>query len=34
MFGAEDDSIFQEFEQQELENPTPRKEVDGRFVYL
>ena len=34
MFGAEDDLIFQEFEEQELESPSPRKEVDGRFVYL
>jgi hypothetical protein len=34
MFGAEDDLIFQEFEEQELERPSPRKEVDGRFVYL
>lgn len=34
MFGAEDDSIFQESEQQELENPSPRKEADGRFIYV
>lgn len=34
MFGAKDDAIFQEFEQDELENPSPRKEVDGRFIYV
>jgi serine/threonine protein kinase len=34
MFGAGDDAIFHEFEQQELENPSPRKEVDGRFIYV
>lgn len=34
MFGSEDDSVFEEFEQQELETPSPRKEVDGHFIYL
>jgi serine/threonine protein kinase len=34
MFGAGDDTIFHEFEQQELESPSPRKEVDGCFIYV
>lgn len=32
MFGFEDDSPLVEFEQAELENPSPRKEIDGRFI--
>ncbi|AEO62405.1 uncharacterized protein THITE_2106524 [Thermothielavioides terrestris NRRL 8126] len=35
MFGAEDDSIFEKFEEAELNNPSPRKEVEGgRFIYV
>lgn len=34
MFGIEDDSVFSDFEQQELQNPCPRKEVDGRTIYI
>ncbi|CCF42754.1 serine/threonine-protein kinase SRPK3, partial [Colletotrichum higginsianum] len=34
MFGIEDDSVFSAFEEQELLNPSPRKLVDGRAVYL
>ncbi|KAK3688226.1 kinase-like domain-containing protein [Podospora appendiculata] len=34
MFGIKDNSIFEDFEQAELENPFPRKEVeDGRVIY-
>lgn len=28
------DMAFTTFEQEELKNPSPRKELDGRFVYL
>lgn len=34
MFGSADEAVFQEFEQEELERPSPRKEVDGRVIYL
>jgi serine/threonine protein kinase len=34
MFGFEDDSPLVELEQAELDSPTPRKEVDGRFIYV
>lgn len=34
MFGIEDDSVFSDFEEQELANPSPRKSVDERVVYL
>lgn len=34
MFGIEDVSIFNDFEEEELQNPCPRKEVDGRTIYL
>lgn len=34
MFGIDDDAVFEDFEKQELENPCPRKEVDGRLIYL
>lgn len=33
MFGIADDSVFTEFENNELENPCPRKELDGRTIY-
>ncbi|KAH6614661.1 kinase-like domain-containing protein [Chaetomium sp. MPI-SDFR-AT-0129] len=34
MFGFEEESCLEEFERAELTNPSPRKEVDGRFIYL
>ncbi|KAF4453070.1 CMGC SRPK kinase [Fusarium albosuccineum] len=34
MFGIEDDSVFSAFEEQEQRNPCPRKEVDGRTIYV
>lgn len=34
MFGIEDDSVFSAFEEQELLDPSPRKVVDGRTIYL
>lgn len=34
MFGSADEAVFQEFEQEELERASPRKEVDGRVIYL
>ncbi|KAJ0159583.1 Serine/threonine-protein kinase SRPK [Colletotrichum tanaceti] len=34
MFATEDDSVFSAFEEQELLNPSPRKLVDRRAVYL
>lgn len=34
MFGIDDDSVFENVEREELESPSPRKEVDGRFIYL
>ncbi|RSM09526.1 hypothetical protein CEP52_004052 [Fusarium oligoseptatum] len=34
MFGVEEDSIFSDFEEQELVDPSPRKIVDGRAIYL
>lgn len=33
MFGIDDDSVFSDFENNELENPYPRKEVGGRTIY-
>lgn len=33
MFDVRDESILSDFEQEELESPCPRKEVDGRFIY-
>ncbi|KAL1386112.1 kinase-like domain-containing protein [Phyllosticta capitalensis] len=33
LLGA-DESIFRDFEQRELDAPCPRKEVDGRIIYL
>ncbi|EFR00911.1 CMGC/CLK protein kinase [Nannizzia gypsea CBS 118893] len=34
MFGTADDSIFRDFEEAELQTPSPRKELDGRIIYL
>lgn len=34
MFGIDDDSVFTAFEEQELLDPSPRKVVDGRAIYL
>ncbi|WEW55344.1 hypothetical protein PRK78_000773 [Emydomyces testavorans] len=34
MMGAADDTALEDFEREELENPSPRKEVDGRFIYV
>ncbi|KAJ5958621.1 uncharacterized protein N7479_005771 [Penicillium vulpinum] len=33
MFGISDDSVFSDFENNELQNPCPRKELDGRTIY-
>ncbi|KAH8195932.1 hypothetical protein TruAng_009911 [Truncatella angustata] len=34
MFGIGDNSVFSDFEEQELQKPCPRKEVDGRTIYV
>ncbi|KAI8725372.1 Protein kinase domain-containing protein [Fusarium sp. LHS14.1] len=34
VFSVEDDSVFSDFEEQELVDPSPRKLVDGRAIYL
>ena len=34
MFGIDDDQVFEDFEREELESPCPRKEVDGRLIYV
>ena len=34
MFELADDLIFIKFEESELQNPSPRKETDGRAIYL
>ncbi|KAJ5507899.1 hypothetical protein N7527_010042 [Penicillium freii] len=34
MFGIADDSVFTDFEERELEAPSPRKELDGRIIYV
>ncbi|PKY00101.1 kinase-like protein [Aspergillus campestris IBT 28561] len=34
MFGIDDDSVFHDFEANELQQPSPRKELDGRTVYI
>ncbi|KAF4446701.1 putative dis1-suppressing protein kinase dsk1 [Fusarium austroafricanum] len=34
MFGIEDDSVFTSFEEQELNDPSPRKIMDGRAIYM
>ncbi|KAJ5187847.1 hypothetical protein N7449_010841 [Penicillium cf. viridicatum] len=33
MFGIADDSVFSDFENNDLQNPCPRKELDGRTIY-
>ncbi|KAF3398947.1 hypothetical protein DPV78_007095 [Talaromyces pinophilus] len=33
MFGIADDSVFSDFEEDELQRPVPRKEADGRTIY-
>ncbi|KAF4979431.1 hypothetical protein FZEAL_4374 [Fusarium zealandicum] len=33
MLGIRDDSVFHDFEQQELLNPCPQKEMEGRTIY-
>lgn len=33
MFGIADDSVLRDFETNELQNPCPRKELDGRTIY-
>lgn len=34
MFELADDLVFTKFEKDELQNPSPRKELDGRVIYL
>lgn len=34
MFGIADDSVFSDFEENELRDPCPRKELDGRIIYI
>ncbi|KAG7141201.1 Serine/threonine-protein kinase AFC3 like [Verticillium longisporum] len=34
MLGIEDDSVFTAFEEEELSDPSPRKTVDGRSIYV
>lgn len=34
MFGIADDSVFRDFTEDELQNPCPRKELDGRTIYV
>lgn len=36
MLGINDDSVFSDFEEKELQRPVPRKEVDidGRTIYI
>ncbi|CEJ54499.1 Putative CMGC/CLK protein kinase [Penicillium brasilianum] len=34
MFGIEDDSVFSDFEERELETPSSRKELDGGIIYV
>lgn len=34
MFGIDDDSVFTDFEEQELSDPSPRKLVGDRAIYL
>lgn len=34
MLGIADDSVFSDFEESELQSPCPRKELDGRTIYL
>ncbi|KAL2871653.1 putative protein kinase [Aspergillus lucknowensis] len=34
MFGIADDSVFRDFTEDELQNPCPRKELDGMTIYV
>ena len=34
MFGIADDSVFSDFEERELQTPCPRKDLDGRTIYM
>jgi serine/threonine protein kinase len=34
MFGVDDATLFEKFEQAEIDHPAPRKEVDRRIIYL
>lgn len=34
MFGIDDETVFSDFEQQELRDPSPQKEIDGRMTYV
>ncbi|KAK8116055.1 CMGC/SRPK protein kinase [Apiospora sp. TS-2023a] len=34
MFGIADPSLFAEFEEEEIRNPCPRKEIEGRTIYI
>lgn len=34
MFGIADDSVFSKFVEEELQTPCPRKELDGRTIYV
>lgn len=34
MFGIADNKVFSDFEETELKTPCPRKELNGRMVYL
>ncbi|KAK2591913.1 hypothetical protein QQS21_010387 [Conoideocrella luteorostrata] len=34
MFEISDESVLSDFEQGELQNPSPIKELDGRFIYM
>lgn len=33
IFGIADDSVFRDFEENELQDPCPRKELEGRTIY-
>ena len=33
MFSIDDGEVFEDFEQEEIKNPSPRKEADGRIIY-
>lgn len=34
MFGLQDDSVFERFEKEELKDPSPRKVLDDRTIYI
>ena len=33
MFGINDATVFENYEKEELQNPSPRKEMDGRIIH-